>query len=504
MLRRDEVTLANLLQDRGYRTSMIGKWHLGDNYPYRPHDRGFDEAFYHGGGGVGQTPDVWNNAYFDGSYYRSGEAEPVEGYVTDVFFDEAMRFIDSVKDGDRPFFLYLSTNAPHGPMHAPLRYAEQYADFGLNVNVQHFLGMISNIDDNVGRLRSHLDESGLAENTILIFTTDNGSSSGTGVYTAGMRGKKGSEYDGGHRVPLFVHWPGGELRHGHDISDLTAHVDLVPTVLELTGTGMPEDLRLDGTSLVPLLKTGVTNWPERTLITDSQRVLDPIKWRRATVMTDRWRQINGVELYDMDADAGQQNDVSAEYPGVMARLTESYENWWAELEPTFAEPTSIVLGHPMANPVRLTSHDWLGTNAQVPWNQRHIRALEREADGRHKGFWSVEIASAGTYEFDLRRWPEEAGLAIVSPATREDDVPGQKAFRTANGIAFPAVRARLQIGVADLWKDVTADDEFVRFNAELDAGTAALIATFSDVDGNELGAYYVTVNRINDENGVGK
>jgi arylsulfatase A-like enzyme len=146
MLRQDEVTLADMLAANGYRTAMIGKWHLGDNYPYRPHDRGFEYAYYNGGGGVGQTPDFWNNAYFDGSYFRNGQAEPAEGYVTDVFFDEAIAFIDSVRGGDKPFFVYLATNAPHGPMHAPPQYADLYADEGLSVAVQHFLGMISNID----------------------------------------------------------------------------------------------------------------------------------------------------------------------------------------------------------------------------------------------------------------------------------------------------------------------------------------------------------------------
>ncbi len=495
MLRRDEVTLANLLGEAGYRTAMVGKWHLGDNYPYRPHDRGFESAYYNGGGGVGQTPDVWNNAYFDGAYYRNGVVEPAEGYVTDVFFNEAIDFIDSVKDGNAPFFLYLSTNAPHGPMHAPQEYADLYSD-QRQLGVQHFLGMITNIDDNVGRLRAYLDEHGLADNTIFIFTTDNGTSTGMNIFNAGMRGKKGSEYEGGHRVPFFLHWPDGGLAESRSVDHVTAHVDVLPTLLDLTGVDQPDDLKLDGTSLATLLNDPAANWRDRVLITDSQRVLDPIKWRRASVMTDRWRQVNGVELYDMDVDVGQSKDVAGEYPDVMRKLTRAYESWWAELEPTFSEPTAIVIGSSNANPVSLTGHDWLGTNAQVPWNQRHIRQMEIEADGIHKAYWALDVEAAGRYEFLLRRWPKAAGLPIAAAAPPGEDVPGVEAFRAVEGEGFPAVKARLVIGEQHFEAPVSETDDAIKFIADVGTGSVPLVAVFEDANGRELGAYYVTVNYL--------
>jgi arylsulfatase B len=498
MLRRNEVTLADMLAANGYRTAMIGKWHLGDSYPYRPHDRGFEQAYYNGGGGVGQTPDYWNNAYFDGSYFRNGEPEPAEGYVTDVFFNEAIAFIESVRAGGEPFFVYLATNAPHGPMHAPQSYADSYADEGLSVGVQHFLGMITNIDDNVGRLRSYLDENDLSENTIFVFTTDNGTSSGNNIFNAGMRGKKGSEYDGGHRVPFFLHWPAGGFSTVRHVDRVTAHVDIVPTLLDLTGSQAPEGIRFDGNSLRPLLEGAAVDWPDRVLISDSQRVLDPIRWRRSYVMTDRWRLINGEELYDMDKDPGQEVDVAAEHPEIKKKLRAAYEAQWAELLPTFAEPTPIVLGHADANPVTLTGHDWLGTNAQVPWNQRHIRNLEREADGVHKGYWWVDIAEAGRYEFELRRWPAEADLPIAAAAQPEPDVPGVTAFRAVPGVAFPAVGARLLIGAHSMDAPVGKTDKQVSFAATLDAARTRLVATFTDEAGAEVGAYYVTVKRLAD------
>ena len=495
MLRRGELTLADMLGDSGYRTMMIGKWHLGDNYPYRPHDRGFEQAYYHGGGGVGQTPDVWDNAYFDGSYYRNGVVEPAVGYVTDVFFDEAINFIDSVKGGDAPFFLYLSTNAPHGPMHAPQSYADLYADIK-QVGARHFLGMITNIDDNVGRLRAYLKGNGLAENTIFIFTTDNGTSTGMNIFNAGMRGKKGSEYDGGHRVPFFLHWPKGKLAEGHTIERVTAHVDIVPTLLELTASESPDGVQFDGASLVPLLHSPEGEWPGRTLITDSQRVLDPIKWRRSAVMTDRWRQVNGVELYDIDADPGQESDVAGEYPEVMRQLTATYEDWWDELQPTFGEPTAIVIGSEAANPVQLTSHDWLGTNAQVPWNQRHIRSLQMEADGVHKGYWAIDVEKPGRYSFELRRWPAESALPVAASAEPGAPVPGTEAFRTREGELFPAVSATLTIGDRELSAPVGQHDQYVAFEVELDTGKTPLVALFEDEEARELGAYYVTVDYL--------
>src|SRR6056297_3491191 len=151
MLRENEVTMGQLFQDAGYATGMFGKWHLGDNHPYRPEDRGYGEVMRHGGGGVGQTPDYWDNAYFDGSYWHNGTPEPVEGFCTDVFFDYAKRFIRAQKAADQPFLAYIATNAPHGPMHAPPEYSQPYADQG--VGLANFFGMIANIDDNVGKLR---------------------------------------------------------------------------------------------------------------------------------------------------------------------------------------------------------------------------------------------------------------------------------------------------------------------------------------------------------------
>ncbi|HAR68072.1 MAG TPA: arylsulfatase, partial [Lentisphaeria bacterium] len=313
MLRANEITLGQHLKDAGYQTGMFGKWHLGDTYPYRPEDRGFTEVYRHGGGGVGQTPDVWDNSYFDGSYFHNSKIVPAKGFCTDVFFAQGNAFIaDSAKAG-KPFFAYISLNAPHSPLHAPQKYLDMYK--GQKANIAAFFGMITNIDDNVGKTRDLLQELGVSNDTIFIFTTDNGTATGHRVFNAGMRGKKGSEYDGGHRVPFIVHWPAAGWNVKHGDHTLTHAIDIVPTLLEIAGGKAPEGYQFDGLDIRALLDPKVdADWAARFLVTDSQRVVDPVMWRQSSVMSQRFRLINGEELYDIEADPGQKTNIAEQYP----------------------------------------------------------------------------------------------------------------------------------------------------------------------------------------------
>lgn len=491
MLRENEVTMGQVFQDNGYATGMFGKWHLGDNYPYRPEDRGFSEVMRHGGGGVGQTPDYWDNAYFDGSYWHNGTPEAVNGFCTDVFFDYATKFIKAQKEADKPFLAYIATNAPHGPMHSPEEFSEPYLDEG--TNLANFYGMIANIDQNVGKLRDFLQSEGLSDNTIFIFTTDNGTSSGDKVFNAGMRGKKGSEYDGGHRVPLFMHWPEGKMTGGRDVEPITAYVDVLPTLIDLCEIDPPAGVKFDGTSIAPLLSGSTpSDWPDRILVTDSQRVKDPIKWRKSAVMTSRWRLNNGKELYDIKADPGQKTDVAEKNPEVVDRLTNFYNDWWAELEPTFSNATAIYLGHPAENPARLTSHDWI-TTGSTPWNQSHIR---RAVTGKNQtGFWNVKVVEPGEYQVRLRRWPEEADLEISAPLAPGAEVPGARAFRTTDGVAIDPTTATIQIGDVKASKPIPAGAKEVVFDLQLRAGKTRMSALFESEDGKFHGAYYAYVTK---------
>jgi len=493
MLRANEVTIGKILGDGGYHTGMFGKWHLGDNYPYRPEDRGFQEVLRHGGGGVGQTPDFWDNAYFDGSYFHNGKAVPAKGFCTDVFFDYAKRFINKVKDDDKPFFVYLCTNAPHGPMHSPEKFSAPYSKQG--VNLGNFFGMIANIDHNVGQMRAFLKKKGLAENTIFIFTTDNGTSSGANVHNNGMRGRKGSEYDGGHRVPFFMHWPKGGLNKGRDVNMITSYVDVVPTLIDYCDVPSPKGVKFDGVNIRPLIEGKESNWPDRILITDSQRVRDPIKWRKSSVMTDQWRLVNGKELYDINADPGQKKNIASANSKVVSRLTKFYDAWWEEIVPTFGKPTAIYLGAdaPLANPVTLTCHDWIA-DGSTPWNQRHIRNAEKKPG--NTGFWAVDVKRAGEYTVELRRWPKESGATITAELKAGADVPGVTPFRAVPGKFFGATKAHLKLGGQDLILPVKQGAKSVTFKLKLKPGRDELWAKFTDADGVPMGAFYAYVTKL--------
>ncbi len=498
LLRQDEWSLAMALSEGGYATGLFGKWHLGDNYPYRPQDRGFQEVVAHGGGGVGQTPDYWGNNYRDDRYAVNGEWLPFQGYCTDVWFDQALCFIERYRD--RPFFCYISTNAPHSPFIVDRRYSDPYLGQVEHQDRANFYGMITCIDENVGLLRRKLSEWGLAENTILIFMTDNGTAGGAtldenqfvvGGYNAGMRGVKGSEYEGGHRVPFFLHWPGGGFDRGRDVPELTANVDIMPTLLDLCGID-PGEHTFDGRSLVPFLRSEGTDWPDRTIVTDSQRVAYPIKWRKSATMTQRWRLINGVELYDILADPGQQHDVAAEHPDVVAHLCEGYERWWAKVSQQFDGTIPIPIGQDVDDPMLLTTHDWRNDPVACAWNQSQIRAgLECN------GYWEMDVMRAGRYRFELRRWPRQEDRAIAA------GIPGPLKPFTAEiedgwggGRAIPLTWARLRVADVEQRMAIAADDRYAEFVVDLQPGETRLQTFLGDDDGNAIGAYYVYVTRL--------
>jgi arylsulfatase A-like enzyme len=471
LLRKDEVTMADVFRAGGYRTGIFGKWHLGDNYPFRPQDRGFDEVLVHGGGGVGNIQDYWGNDYFDDTYFRNGKPEKFTGYCTDIWFAEAINFIDANKNA--PFFCYLPTNAPHGPYRVPEQYSREYKDKGVNAN---FYGMIANIDENMGRLEAKLKDLDIEDNTILIFLTDNGTSaghSGKNGYNAGMRGNKGNKYEGGHRVPFFIRWP-GVLDSGRDVERLTAHIDIVPTLIDLCGLTKPADVKFDGVSIMPLLTGSDTGWPERTIITDSQRVEHPQKWRKSSVMTDRWRLIDGKELYDIKADPGQKNDIAEQHPQVVAQLRAEYEKWWADTSTRFGEYCRTILGSEYENPVKLTSHDW---HTDGPWNQGQVRRTPRG-----NSFWAVEVARDGEYEISLCRWPMEAGVPINSAVEK--------------AAALNITSARLKIADVDQSRPVAKGELSAKFRVRLKAGKTRLMTWLTDDKGVSRGAYYVYVKKL--------
>ena len=479
LMSTDELTLAEVFAANGYRTGMFGKWHLGDNYPLRAPDQGFQDCLFNGGGGVTQTPDWWGNDYFDDTYWHEdGTVEQFTGYCTDIWFDAAQRFMGG--DDEQPFFCYLATNAPHGPFFVADEYKQPYLDAGVPGSMAAFYGMITNIDENMGKLMEWLGESGRADNTILIFMTDNGTAAGAARgrnansgnwsgFNAGMRGQKGSEYDGGHRVPFFVRWPDGGIGGGRDVDVLSAHVDVLPTLVELCELNKPDGPPIDGISLAEGLLGTVDEFDDRTVMVHSQRIENPEKWRKSSVMTQRWRLVNGRELYDMQNDPGQQSDVASSNPETVSDLRESYEDWWESLMPVFDEHVRIVLGAENEGTAHLTCHDW--HSASVPWNQQAV-----SRDPEVNGYWEVEIAESGTYEFILRRRP--------------------------GGVTAPLSlgKARVRVGETETEIAVEARSLFASPTLELEAGPARLQTWLEGEDGTSRGAYFVDVKRIGESN----
>ena len=521
LLRSDEVSMADYFQRSGYATGIFGKWHLGDNAPYRPQDRGFETVVVHGGGGIGQTPDYWGNSYFDDNYWNGEQHARYEGYCTDVWFQEALSFIE--RNRKRKFFCYIPTNAPHSPHLVDPVYSDPYLPLTPHEERAKFYGMVANIDENVGGLRRRLAELGLAENTIFIFMTDNGSAGGVSVdeeqfvnsgYKAGMRGQKGSEYDGGHRVPFFLHWPAGGISVGRDVDEVTANVDVLPTLIEMCGLGDSEPSGFDGRSLAPLLQPHEdegTVWPDRALVTDSQRLSYPVMWRKSAVMTAQWRLVNGRELYAIKEDPEQRQDVSAAHPDTVSELRLAYDSWWKKVSRQFDEDIPIAIGGPGAGQLRLNTHDWRNEDCECAWNQSLVR------QGLIcNGHWEVEVVEAGRYGFTLRRWPEEEGAGIraglaggelkafrdiaiqpVAEGQPGEGGNGQLSLKEripwGGGVALPVHRARIAIAGEEASGEVAHEHVGARFELSLPAGLTHLQTWFETEDGHELGAYYVYV-----------
>ncbi len=496
ILSPDETTLAQLFQAAGYKTGIFGKWHLGDNYPYRPQDRGFDEVLIHGGGGITQSPDYWNNDYFDDVYYHNGEPKKFEGYCNDVWFEEATKFIVSNKK--KPFLCYIPTNSPHGPFNIEDKYSDQYKN-NPEIPNPEFYGMISNIDMQVGKLVERLKKEGLYDNTIFIFMTDNGTAAGVKFakngdvvsgYNANMRGTKGSPYEGGHRVPFYLHWPKAGFNKGRDISELTSYTDLLPTLAELCKVSQSNVSNLDGKSLVPLLNGNTTHWPDRAMVSDVQREEFLVKYKQYSVMTKEWRFVNGKELYKIKEDPAQRHNVIKQYPDKVAELTKEYEKWWTNVSQRADEYSRVIVGTNHEKVTMLTSHDFhIEGNNYPAWNQMNVRAAAGE-----NGFWALQASENGRYRIALRRYPRESKLALQAEAPQELPVPGGMQYKKGVGIAIE--RMKIKIGNQELEQKVTADQSECVFEVNLKKGDFDLYTFMIDKNAKEYGAYYVYIEKI--------
>ncbi|MBS3763699.1 MAG: arylsulfatase [Planctomycetes bacterium] len=508
LLRPDLTTMAEVFKSNGYRTGMFGKWHLGDNYPYRPQDRGFEESLWFPSSHISSLPDYWENDYFDDVYCHNGVRERHEGYCTSVFFQEAMEWMKQRIDAREPFLTYLPTNAPHAPLWVPPEDRELIeAEFeknesllpaledDLRTRVIRFLAMIHNVDRHLGQLRDFLKKEGAKRNTVLLFMTDNGSTFGPAYYNAGMRGAKCELWEGGHRVPCFFHWPEGNFGEPRDVSGLTQVQDILPTLVDICDLQWNDGPELDGISLAPALRGEKPVPEDRMLPVNYSRMpgkLDypspesPSVVRRdgAAVLWKRWRLLRGTELYNLKDDPEQQENVIEQHPDVANKMREYLDEWWESVEPQANQVQRIVIGSENENPLMLSACEWRDVFVD---QQRQVRVGVRK-----NSYWHLEVEQAGNYTFELRRWPQESGLKLRDACSATTLTDGEM----REGVPLPIARARMLVNGTWHKQDLEDDAESAVFSVELEAGPTLLHTWFDDEWGQPLcGAYYVYVTR---------
>lgn len=420
MMDPDEYTVAEALRDAGYATGIFGKWHLGDCPPMRPQDQGFSESLVHRGGGIGQPSDPigGEGKYTDAVLFENGRRVQTRGYCTDVYFTAAMEFIDRAQARGRPFFCYVPTNAPHGPFHdVPEELRRSYLQADLDAvlperlkgerrakerdRLARIYAMITNIDQNVGRLLAHLDRRGLADDTIVIFLTDNGGNGDR--FNAGLRGWKGHVHEGGIRTPLLARWP-GHLPAGTVAKTPGAHIDLMPTLVDACGAKLPRGVTVDGRSLMDVWRDDSAT-PVRTLVIQCHRGDQPISGRHVAVRQGRWKLVRPSgfggegpgkdvpwELYDLQADPGEKNDLIKRHPAIASRMTDAYASWFDDVTTTRAldqGPPLIRVGTSHDPDVVLTRQDWRHLSGR-PWG------------GGSHGAWHLDVVAGMHFRVKVR------------------------------------------------------------------------------------------------------
>jgi arylsulfatase A-like enzyme len=503
----NETTMAEYFKTSGYKTGHFGKWHLGVNYPFRPIDRGFDQWVGVGDGGTGTASDYWGNDKMNDTYIRNGKWEKFEGFATDIFFDETMKFID--KNKDEPFFVYLATNVPHSPWNVPKDWRATYEDKMKEFeekaklkgrkykSIVDFYATISRFDQNLGRLRKYLSDSDLSDNTIIIFLTDNGTAETSLLFNAGMKGHKYSVYEGGHRVPCFIHWPAKNLNVATDIDLMTAHIDILPTLIDLCELETPEKVKYEsnGRSWSHLLKGDDADWQDRTLFLHAQNLVQQHeKWKNSLVATEEWRLVNKVELYDIKSDPGQINNVAEEHPEIVADLQQRYEKYWEEIDEGKSPSQKPVIGSGKI------SKTWLTSDAWIPEKDGSLTFFQGQVTNgtRNFGYWPVTIIKNDSYQFEVRRWPKEVNCPISSAPeaqTVEDVHSKNEPVLRRKGKSIPAIKVKLRVGDEYFEKEINAKDEQAVFNIKLEKGDTEIQAWLIDLEGKKYPAYYVYVNQ---------
>jgi arylsulfatase A-like enzyme len=503
ILRPDIKTMANYFKEAGYNTGLFGKWHLGDNYPFRPMDRGFSESVWFPSSHINSVPDFWNNTYTNDVYLHKNKRQTYQGYCTDVFFDETIKYIEKSKD--KPFFVYLAPNAAHSPHYVAERYktpikeaVAKNPDYFANVSPQEkeeiisFLAQGATVDENIAKLDAYLKKANLYQNTIIIFTTDNGSTWGDKYYNAGMRGRKTTLWEGGHRVPFFVRWPNGNFRP-QKINELSHMQDVLPTLAD--AAKIPLEGRLDGKSLLKLWLGNEQTLGNRKLVINYSR-MPGMKLSNgadatipspegAAVLWGPWRLLENKYLYNIETDPEQKTEVSAQNVSITRELKAHLAEWWNGVQNQVSKIQRVVIGSRKEKTSLLTACEWVDVFVDM---QKQVR----RGDLRN-GVWHLTAAKSGQYIFKLRRWPKESKLDLKSGAP---EVPLADGPSLLPGKELPIEAASLEINgqLYTIAKKQTS--QYISFQIPITKGDFTLKATFLDANNKELlGAYYVYVHK---------
>ena len=413
IMSNNETTIAEILREANYATGIFGKWHLGDNYPFRPSEQGFDESLIHLAGGIGQVGDFTNyfkgdTSYFDPILWKNNKQNQYEGYCSDIFAENAIEFIE--KNKNNSFFCYLSFNAPHTPLQVPEKYYNMYKDLdpelGFNDDLSDFrmnekdkedarkiYGMVTNIDDNIGKVINKLKELKIEEETIIIFMTDNGPQQIR--YNSSMKGRKGTVYNGGIRVPFYIQYS-EKFKESKVINKMSAHIDVLPTILELCNLNVPNDRKIDGQSLVPFINSKSTN--DRFLFSYWTRRF-PEKYINMSIQNDNYKlvgnndfdsKIEEFELYDLVEDPNENNNIISQNIETAISFKKEMDNSIDDLlkSKNIKKPPRIIIGSEFENPTILNRNDASGERGV--WAQNDIYT-----------FWKVNFKK-GIYDFKFK------------------------------------------------------------------------------------------------------
>ncbi|ADV49770.1 N-acetylgalactosamine-4-sulfatase [Cellulophaga algicola DSM 14237] len=489
-LSEDASTIADIFKANGYKTGLFGKWHLGDNYPSRPTDSGFDTAIHHLAGGIGELSDYWGNSYFDDVYYVNNQPKQFEGYCTDVWFKEATRFIAQNKED--PFFVYLPLNAPHDPLIVAEKYAEPYKKLeGKEISSANLYGMIANIDENFGKFHQYLEEQNLLENTILIFMSDNGtrfgySRDGKFGYNKGYRGIKGDKEEGGHRVPFFIRWPDGKIAGGRDVNTNAAHVDLIPTLAALCHLSIPESTPLDGLDFSSSILSKESLASNRTIFLHNRQDWRPPYYEDGTcIIKNQWRLINGTALYDITKDPQQHQNLADKYPEIVVQLLKENKVFLNSVKTnkTYSELPLNHIGSKEQLELKLTIQHAIGEDEGI-WKCEQVAEGMKNTNNTH----AIYVEQEGDYLISLRRWPKECPGAIW-------DVPHENPKNLFQYKRITPTKAKISIANQILEKGIKPQEEEVVFTVHLQKGKTFLINDFIENE-TSYGVYYTYITQI--------